>query len=227
MKPYSKELTGEAGKLFGPGAQFPQQNVAPFSPDQLAAQQDTRNLTGPEQQYLGQAQQEQGATASGKYLDPSTNKYLQSYYNAAADPMMQDYKNTIAPNLVGNAVASGGLGSSGSEQAFSNAQHQLGQGLATLGADIYEPAYQQERQLQQNAQQYAPQMAGAQYLPGQMLNQSGQEQQQQQQNVLNTIFQNAMMPYQMLNQGANLISPLSGGAGSQIQISPNPMQTSK
>ena len=225
-KPLSQQLTKQAMQLYS-GSGYPQQHVAPFSPDQLKAMGMTEQLSGPESQFLQGAQGQEAATIGGQYLDPSTNKYLQDYYNAAALPMIQNYQQAVAPNILQNAVASGGLGSSGTEQACQNAQSSLAQGLGTLGANIYEPAYQQERQLQQGATQFAPTMAQGQYIPGQELQGVGTQQQQQAQNILNTIFGNQMMPYNMLTQGAGLIGPLSGGAGSQISVGPNPMATGK
>lgn len=226
VKPFAKQEIGQAQQLYSSG-QYPNQQVAPFSPAQQQGFDLTSGLTGPEQQYLGQSQGEQAATAAGQYLDPSSNQFLQSYYDAAAQPMIQNYQQAVAPNILQNAVASGGLGSSGTEQAFQNAQSSLAEGLGTLGANIYEPAYQQERQLQQSAQQNAPTMAGAQYLPAQQLLDVGQQQQQQQQNELNTQFGNQMRPYQMLQQAAGLISPLGGSGGSQISVGANPYQTAK
>src|SRR5215472_535514 len=56
---------------------------------------------------------------------------------------------------------------------------------------------------------------------------AGGQQQQQAQNVLNALYQNAMSPYTMLGQAANLIGPLSGGGGTQISVGPNPQQSAK
>lgn len=345
--PYAKQETGVAQQLYAPGSQYPQQSVAGFSPDQLAAMGLTENLTGQQQGYLGQAQaanaalaggtpdinaalgsltgiatgqnpalnagtqalqnlatgqnpwmqQAMGAaggllndptiqaaqaanqaTMSGQYLDPSKNTALQAYLNAGMDPIVRNYQQAVAPNILSNAIASGGLGSSGTEQAFANAQNQLAQQLGNYAAGVIEPAYQQERQLQQGAIQAAPgllqpaetgigqigsllgQQAGAaqglpgmlqpqlgaageipgmynpqqaaigqapglsqaQYGPAGQLLDIGQQQQQQQQNILNTIFGNQMMPYQMLTQAANLVSPLSGGGGQSFQVSSMP-----
>lgn len=210
---------------------LPNQQVAPLTNDQLAAMGITEQLSGPEQQFLQGAQNQQAATISGQYVDPSTNPELQSYYNAAALPMIQNYEQAIAPNILSNAVAAGGLGSSGSQQAFQNAQSSLAQGLGTLGANIYEPAYQQERQLQQQSALGASGTAGAQYLPGQELGGVGQQQQQQAQNVLGTGYQNlysqAMFPYQALQMFGPMLGQAVGNAGTTINTTPNPSQTSK
>jgi len=216
--------------------------------------------------------------ATGGMLDPSKNTALQAYLNAGMDPIIRNYQQAVAPNILQNAIMSGGLGSSGTEQAFGQAQNQLAQQLGNYAAGVIEPAYQQERQLQQQAIGQAPgllspeqaaigqmgsllgtQMGAAQGLPGMLspqlsaatalpgmyspmqqaigqapgLSQAaygptgqlldiGQQQQQQLQNVYNTLFQNAMMPYQMLTQGAGLISPLGGGGGQSFSVSRAP-----
>ena len=157
--------------------------------------------------YLSQAQNQNAATIGGQYLNPQSNQYLQQYYNAAALPMIQQYQNTTAPDILGGAVQSGNLYGSAPQQQMSNAQSGLAQGLGNLAANIYEPAYQQERQLQQNAIGQAPGLAQAQYLPAQMLGQVGGQQQQLQQQIMG-------WPYQNLSGAAGLLGPATGGAGS-------------
>jgi hypothetical protein len=210
------------------------------------------------------AQQANQAFMSGQYADPASNPALQAYLNAGMQPMIQNYQQAIAPNILANAVTSGGLGSSGTEQAFSNAQNQLAQQLGNYSASVVEPAYQQAMQQQQAAigmapqllqpeQQaigqvpgllspqlqaagqipgmYAPQesaigqapgLSQAAYGPSGQLLDVGQQQQQQLQNVYNSLFQNQMMPYQMLTQAAGLISPLSGGGGQSFSVASQP-----
>lgn len=210
---------------------LPNQQIAPFTNDQLAAMGMTEGLAGPESQFLQGAQNQQAATIGGQYLDPSSNPELQAYYNAAALPMVQNYQQAVAPNILGNAVAAGGLGSSGSQQAFQNAESSLAQGLGNLGANIYEPAYQQERQLQQQSAMGAGGTAGAQYLPSEQLGGVGQQQQQQAQTVLGTgfqnLYQNAMFPYEASQMFGPMIGQAIGGSGTTIQTTPNPSQTGK
>jgi len=345
--PFARQMVGEAQQLYAPGTQYPQQQTAGFSPDQLAGMGMVENLTPEQQAYLGQAQgmnaalmggtpqlqaglnaltgiasgqnpalqagmgtlqniaagqdpyfqQAMGASAgmlndpsiqaaiqanqniaTGGMLNAANNPALQSYLQAGMDPIIRNYQQAVAPNILQNAIMSGGLGSSGTEQAFGQAQNQLAQQLGNYAAGVIEPAYQQERQLQQQAIGQAPgllspeqaaigqmgsllgtQMGAAQGLPGMLspqlsaataipgmyspmqqaigqapgLSQAayapsgqlldvGQQQQQQLQNVYNTLFQNAMMPYQMLTQGAGLISPLGGGGGQSFSVSRAP-----
>lgn len=234
--PFAKEFLSAAGNQYFPGGQIapsplPNQQVAPFTQDQLNAMGLSNMQTGGTQEALQAAQSANANIASGANLDPSTNKYLQAYYNAAAEPVVQNYQQAIAPNILGNAVAAGGLGSSGTEQAFTNAQSQLGQQLGNLSANIYEPAYQQGLQQQATAIGQAPGLAQGQYLPAEMMAGVGQQQQQQAQNVLQTGYQNAlaqgMWPYTALQMFGPTIGQAIGNAGSQITTSSNPASTGK
>jgi hypothetical protein len=244
---------------------------------------------------LNQAQATNQAFMSGQFASPSTNPYLQDYYNAAAAPVIANYQQAVAPNILSNAIGAGGLGSSGTASAFDAAQANLGTSLQDLASNIYEPAYQQGMTQMQNAVGMEPGLATAMYTPlneqlsiagqqaqlanqqaglvGQQTGLSGQEaaaigqqtgltgqqaslygqqlaanqqqlaamgqmgqaaqnilgiggqQQQQQQNVLNALFQNQMMPYQMLQQAAGLIGPVTGQGGTTVSVSPNQQAT--
>ena len=169
--------TQEAGQLTQQGIPYAQQSGQlteaglpyAYGSAGLAGMQ-----TGDTQAALQAAQAANANIASGANLDPSTNKYLQSYYNAAAQPVIQNFQQAIAPNILGNAVAAGGLGSSGTQQAFSNAESNLGQQLGNLSANIYEPAYQQGLAQQASAIGQAPGLAAGQYIPSQELGQAAQ-----------------------------------------------------
>lgn len=234
--PIAKEFLGAAANQYFPGGQItpsplPNQQVAPFTIDQLASMGLGEMQTGGAQQALGAAQSANANIASGANLSPSSNPYLQQYYNAAAEPVVQNYQQAVAPNILGNAVAAGGLGSSGTEQAFSNAQSQLGQQLGNLSANIYEPAYEQGLAQQSAAIAEAPGLAQGQYIPSEMLGGIGQQQQQQAQNVLQTGYQNAlqqaMWPYTALQMFGPTIGQAIGNSGNTITTSSNPGATGK
>ena len=346
VKPYAQQQTNIATGLFG-GQNYPTQQTAGFTPDQLAAMGLTEQLTPQQQAYLGQAQganagliagtpainqglgaltgiaggqnpymqqaggalggiasgqnpymqqaggaassllndptvaaaqQANQAIASGANLNAANNPALQSYISAGLQPMVSEYQQAVAPNILSNAVTSGGLGSSGTEQAFSNAQQALASQMGDYTAQVVEPAYeaglgQQEQAIANTTGLLAPKESGInalQGLSGQQANAAsglgslagqqasaagqipgmynpqqtaisqagglsqqaydpasqlmgiGTQQQQQTQNVLNTIFGNQMMPYQMSQMGANLISALGGGGGQSFQVASQP-----
>jgi hypothetical protein len=100
------------------------------------------------------------------------NPYLQQYYNAAAQPLTQQYQQATAPNIVGNAAMTGGVGGSGAASAMNQANNSLSQGLGQLAAGIYEPAYAQAQNLSQQAQQQGRSLETGLFGQGQSL-QSG------------------------------------------------------
>ena len=232
----AKEFLGDAANQYFPGGQIapsplPNQQVAPFTQAQLAGQQLGEQQTAGTQGALNTAQNANTAIAAGANLNPQTNQYLQQYYNAAAEPVVQNYEQAVAPNILGNAVAAGGLGSSGTEQAFSNAQSQLGQQLGNLSANIYEPAYETALGQQTAAIGQAPGLATAQYTPASELTGIGGQQQSQAQNVLQTGYQNqtaqGMWPYTALQMFGPTIGQALGNAGTTVTTSTNPSSTSK
>jgi hypothetical protein len=164
---------------------------------------------------LNQAYQANQNIVGGANLNPSTNQYLQSYYNAASQPLIQQFQQATDPSILGNAVMSGNLQSSAPQQQESNAQTALAQGLGNLGANIYEPAYETALGQQSNAIAAAPGLASAQYIPSQELAATGSQQQQLQQSVLS-------YPFQLLSGMAGLVGPGSGNAGSSVSLQNTP-----
>jgi hypothetical protein len=186
---------------------------------------------------LQAAQQANQAFMSGQYASPSSNPYLQDYYNAAAAPVIANYQNAVAPNLLANAIGAGGLGSSGTASAFDAAQANLGTSLQDLASNMYEPAYQQGMQQMQTAIGEQPSLATAMYTPlNEQLNIAGQQlganQQQaglvgqqtgltqQEQNLLGQQLganQQQMAANQLLGQGAQNIIGIGGQQQQQLQ----------
>lgn len=211
-----------------------EQQIAPFSGLQNQAFNTYGNIANAfgnyNQQFkslLAPAEAQQEATAKGAYLGP--NPYLKDYYNQAAQGLTSEFQNVTSPSVLYGGIKTGTLGSSGQREAADMAGTELAQGLGTLGAQIYEPAYQFERGLQQQAAQNLPGMAASTYLPEQMMSQfAGQElgagglQQQNQQQQLNALYQflqsKGQWPYQLLGQTASNFSgmPLPQlGSGTQ------------
>ena len=96
-------------------------------------------------------------TIGGKYLDPSTNPYLQGTFNEAAKGVTDQYNLATAPSLMAEGeIASGGgpgafAGNSAANQEQWANQYGLGQNLNNLATNIFGGAYQQERQNQLGA----------------------------------------------------------------------------
>jgi len=89
-------------------------------------------------------------TLTGRYLDPSTNPWLDKTYTAASQGLVNQYQLATAPSLMAEGItaAGGGPGSTGGsgfqeQQQFN--QFGLGQNLSNLATDIYGGNYQAER----------------------------------------------------------------------------------
>jgi hypothetical protein len=121
--------------------------------------------------YVNAAQQANANIAAGGNLDAANNQALQSYINAGLNPMISNYTQAVAPNILSNAVTSGGLGSSGTAQAFQNAQSALANQMGNYTAQVVEPAYesalgQQAQAIGQTTGLLAPQEQGISNLSG-------------------------------------------------------------
>ena len=204
---------------------LPNQQVAPLTPQQLEAMQLTGQQTGGTQGFLNNVMNSQNYIAGGDLLGPS-NPYLQQYFNTMAQPLVQNYEQAVAPNILQTAASSGTLGSQGVGQAFTNAQTGLAQGLGNLGAGLGSQGYGMGLSATNQAAANAPSLAAGQYIPAEQLNQSGAIGQNQAQNVLNTGYNNlysqAMWPYQELNMLGQGLGMASGGGSQGTTISTTP-----
>lgn len=231
--PYAQNfLSNVSGQVF-PGGQLGQYNpalntqVAPFSGFQNAALDLGASQTGGTQGLASLGANTVGQYASGAMLNPQSNPALQSYYNAAALPLTQQYAYGTSPALMAQAQQAGALNSSGFNQQQGLNQYGLGQGLATLGANIYEPAYQFESgQALSAATTGVGQAQGNLFAPAQNLYGLGSAQQQQQQNQLNAGTSNAAQqanwPFALLSQLGSALGVAGGGGGTSISTGPAP-----
>lgn len=198
------------------------QNVAGFSPDQTNAMQMGENVTGQAQSLANTGAGTQGMYASGGMMGP--NPYLNQYYNQAATQDVNQYNLATQPALQAQFQRAGAMDSSGFNEAQGLAQYGLGQSLGTLGANIYEPAYQFESGQMLNAAQNSGMGVQGLYAPGQNLYNIGAAQQQQQQNQNNVATQNAQQqanwPFNLLSQMGGALGQAGMGGGNTISTGP-------
>lgn len=197
------------------------QQVAGFSPNQLAAIEQMRATGQDITPLLQNAQQQLGSTLAGDYLSPESNPYLKSAYEQAARGVTDQYRTATAPTLaaMSQRVGGGGLpGGSAYQQAGMQQQYGLGRNLSDLATQLYGGNYETERGRQLGAMQMAPGMAQAQYLPAEQLMQAGTLEQEQQQLMYDTLFQNMnradQYQFNVMNQLATALGASQGGAGS-------------
>ena len=195
--PYAKNFLSQVSGLVGQDLN----GMNPFMQQGLGMM---ANQTGAAQKYLNR---NVDAVSKMAQNNPALNPWLSQYYKQAALPMQQQFQNSIQPSMMAEAERAGAMDSSGFNAQQGLAQSGLAQGLGTLGANIYEPAWQQGEQLQQNAQQMLPGMVSSMYGPGQQLYAIGQQQMQ--------------YPFALLSELGGAIGQAGGGTGTSISTSPS------
>jgi hypothetical protein len=228
--PYAAGFLGSVGNLvkqgLASGYPFSLEQVAPFNSTQQQGFNLTSQLGQSEQQPINAALGQASNILSGANLNPSSNPELQAYYNAAAQPMETAYRDATLPGIQAEFAQAGSFGGSAQTQAESLAQQNLAQGLSSLAANIYEPAYQQGQTQLTQEQALLPSLLQGAYTPAQELLGTGGTQQQLTQQQMNTALQNEEnrynFPFQLLGQLGAAIPTAVGGAYNSSQTGPNP-----
>ena len=240
-QPYAQDLLGSYASQVFPGqnfanslptAQLPSnlnQQVAPFSQDQLTgfglSDAQTGSATGLAAAGAGNLTN----TLNGDYLNPATNPYLTATANEANANLVNNYQTATAPGLMAEGqVASGGgpgfASSSGLQQQQALNQYNLGQNIGNVDTNIYGGNYAQERQNQVTGLGLVGSTQSSLYAPANQLLGTGSVQQQQGQNVLNTNYQNALAqnqyPFQLLSGLGGALGQATQGQGSTFSTAP-------
>lgn len=213
--------------------------VAPLNQLQQLGLQQTAQIAAAGDPLAASATGMLSDTLQGKYLDPSTNPWLQSTYQAAADPVMKNFLNAVYPGLRSSAAQAGQFGGSTDQLLQGQAQYNLGKTLGDLGTGIFGQNYQAERANQLKGALEAPAISAEAFTYPQALVGAGSiyqnQAQTQLQDMVNQWAQKANYPQTMLQDYAAILSgsPLQGygtsaGTGSTFSrtTQPNPYYVS-
>ena len=206
--PYLKTGLERAENLYQSSAPqyYPGQTYVGFAPQTqaalgLAEQRATQGspLTAPAQsEILKQIQ--------GQYLTPTTNPYLQGLYNQMAGDVTAG---------VQSQFSQAGRYGSGANQAV------LARELGNLANQVYAPAYQQERGMQQQALMAAPQLAQMDYADIERLRGVGGERealsQAALQDSINRYQYAQQLPYQKLREYQAATGGSYGGTTTNVE----------
>jgi len=203
--------------------------VAPFTEDQLAGMDMTRQQAGTYSPLFGQAENQLSKTINGDYLSPDSNPYLRGTYDAAAGRMADAYK--IGTGAQTNAMAGfgGAFGGSAPLELTGFQSRAFGDSLGSFANQLYGGNYQAERGRQQQATMAAPGFAGAQQQYGfnnaNALQGIGAQQQALGQQYIAddySQFQEAQQyPYKQLDTFASMFNPNLGRTATSSQsVSP-------
>ena len=213
IQPQLTQAAGDTQNLYNQGLlkqqYYPNSTVAQFAPQQQQAIDMTTQRATNGSPVNTANQQQVTDTLNGKYLDPSSNPYLQDTYNQAAKGV---------EGTVNSAFGQGGRYGSGLNQ------YALGQNLNNLATDIYGGAYQSGRTNQLQASALAPQAANTDYTDiGALANAGAQVQGQSQANLsdlVNRFNFNQQQPSQNVANYVGLLNGAGGNYGSSTTSSP-------
>ena len=206
---------------------YPFETVAPFTQDQNAAMDMVRQRSLAGSPVVNAAQQQTLNTINGDYLNPSTNPYLQQTFDQAANRVTDAFSRGTAAQTDARFARAGAFGGSAWNEMQGANQQALGDSLAGLGANIFGNNYAQERNRQQQATQFAPNLAAQDYRDAEALLNVGGMQQQQGQNYLsddaNRFAQAQQYPYQQFQTFGQIFNPALGGQSTQTLPGVNPV----
>lgn len=163
LRPYAPAYA-DTGMALGsaPYPVYDANRVAGFSGDQFGGMDMMRNQAQQTSPLWGQSQGLLSDTIGGKFLSPDSNPYLRGMYDQAANRVSDAFARGTAAQTDSAAARAGAFGGSAWQEMQNNNQQALGDTLGNMATNMYGQAYNQERGLQNNAMQFAPQFAGAQ-----------------------------------------------------------------
>lgn len=220
--PYLKDIYNiSQGMSQYPVSYYPGTTTAGFAPAQQYAQQATANRAITGSPLLGTSQAETMKTMQGDYLNPASNPWLAKTYETAARNATQTFGESTMPEIRRMAMGAGAYGGSRQGVAEGVAMGRFGDTLGNIATGIYGPAYQQERGLQTQATQFAPQLAQQDYYDIGRLAAVGEEQQAMQQAQVDEAIKrwefSQLEPWQRLGMYSNLITGDVGGTTSSMR----------
>jgi hypothetical protein len=164
QKPYLLDIYNQAQQQFNnPQQYYPGSTVAPQDEATIAAQNAAEARARAGSPLLGSAQATNLATTRGDYLDPASNPWLTSTYDAAAAGVRRNFDLSVLPALDSRFANAGRLGSGAYGAGLSEAARGLGENLGNVATSIYGGNYQSERDRQMGAVAAAPDLANADY----------------------------------------------------------------
>ena len=198
---------------------YPYETVAPFTQDQQSAMDAVRQRATAGSPVVNAAQQQTLNTIQGDYLNPQTNPYLQQTYDLAADRMGDAFSRGTAAQTDANFARAGAFGGSAWQEAQEGNQRAFGDALGTLGANLFGNNYAQERNRQQQASMFAPNLAAQDYRDAEaLLNIGGMQQglgQQYLTDDLSRFTQAQQYPYQQFQTFGQMFNPALGSQSTQ------------
>jgi hypothetical protein len=212
-----------------PGTPFPGPFVAPPNVQQLDALGMKEQLARSMPQNLGAGVMQLGQdTASGQYLNPSSNPYLQGTINAALQPLQTDFNNRYN-QLNSSFQGAGAFDNIRRNFGISDLETQRAQALGGVSSQLAYQNYANERNLQMQAPQLISAGAQLNQIPSELLAQVGDVQRQFSQDAIanqQAMFEEqANAPFRPLMPLSNILSAIS--PGTTVKQTPNVNKTAQ
>ena len=201
--------------LANPPQLFPGSEVAGFTPlQQLGQGSALQAAQGPISQQANQASGVQNFLA-GDVLFPETNPALQQAIQGAIRPLLQGFEQTVLPGIRSEANQSGQFGGSREGVAQGIGIQALLNQIGDTSAQVQSDAFGQGLDALVRGQALAPQTAGLQLLPGQVIEGVGNQQQGLNQQFLseaaNRFLAEQTIPFNVAQDVAALAFGIPGG----------------
>ena len=210
-----------------PPTLLPGSQVAPFNPNQTAAQQLLLGATLPQSMVAGQAA---GANQFllGDVLDPQTNPHLRSAINAAVRPINENYLETILPGIRGEAITAGQLGGSRQGIAEGIAARGTQRQVADTAATMANQGYQSGLDAMTKGLALTPQTLQGLTVPGLTTGAVGDVQRGMSQQLLDEQAYKHMYAQMAPWLAAKEVAAVGAGlpGGTNVSTTPNPVQQS-
>lgn len=203
---------------------YPDSTVSPFTSAQNQGYQSVIDMGLSGSPFLPASMQNATDTLSGKFLDPSTNPWLEKTFNGAADAVGRQFKTITAPTTDAMFSGNGAFNSSGRYNAQNNNNMGLGATLNNLATQIYGGNYNNERGRQITTQGMVPSLTQARYLdPTAAINAGGAQQGQSQKelsDLVNRYMYGQQSPWQTLGLYKQMVDGSYGQQGTTTSQQP-------
>lgn len=198
--------------------------VAPFNPNQIAAQNMAVGAAPAQQQIMSSAAGANTMLTNPNILSPESNPALQAWQTAAGRPLIESYMRDIMPAIGSGAADAGQFGSSKHGVAQGLAAGALTNSLSDTNANIANQGYAQGLQAMLQGIGLAPQTAAGQNIPAATVGAVGDVQQGQQQAEMdastNASWLNQMMPWYFAQDLIGTAGAIPGGSTTVTQPGP-------
>jgi len=165
LQPYLTDIAQRAqtNYLSNSPQYYQNSTVAPQSQATQQAIQSTINLASQPNGLLNSAVGQTQNMINGDFLSPNSNPYLRASVDYANQPVIDNYRNVVAPGIDARFSAAGRYGSEAHNTAQTSALDSLNRAITGNSASMYGGAYNTERGYQNAAIGSAPTINQARY----------------------------------------------------------------